>query len=63
LVRSGDDLPIAGLDNVVAFKEASFDIDLFTETMKQLDERRHRWKCSGNDRFVAESYRLGARAR
>ncbi len=52
---------IASLDNVVAFKEASFDIDLFTETMKQLEQAKASMEVlSGNDRFVAESYRLGA---
>ena len=52
---------IARLDNVVAFKEASFDIDLFTETMKQLEREKATMEVlSGNDRFVAESYRLGA---
>jgi 4-hydroxy-tetrahydrodipicolinate synthase len=52
---------IARLDNVVAFKEASFDIDLFTETMKQLEREKASMEVlSGNDRFVAESYRLGA---
>ena len=52
---------IAGLNNVVAFKEASFDIDLFTETMKQLERAKASMEVlSGNDRFVAESYRLGA---
>ena len=52
---------IARLDNVVAFKEASFDIDLFTDTMKQLEREKATMEVlSGNDRFVAESYRLGA---
>ena len=52
---------IARLGNVVAFKEASFDIDLFTETMKQLEREKATMEVlSGNDRFVAESYRLGA---
>jgi 4-hydroxy-tetrahydrodipicolinate synthase len=52
---------IAALDKVVAFKEASFDIDLFTETMKQLERAKASMEVlSGNDRFVAESYRLGA---
>jgi 4-hydroxy-tetrahydrodipicolinate synthase len=52
---------IAELDNVVALKEASFDVNLFTETMRQL-ERRHSTMqvLTGNDRFVAESYELGA---
>ena len=52
---------IAELDKVVAFKEASFDIDLFTETMKQLERQNASMEVlTGNDRFVAESYRLGA---
>ena len=52
---------IAQMEKVVAFKEASFDINLFTETMRQL-ERQHASMevLTGNDRFVAESYRLGA---
>jgi 4-hydroxy-tetrahydrodipicolinate synthase len=52
---------ISELDNVVAFKEASFDINLFTETMRQLERRNSRMQVlTGNDRFVAESYELGA---
>jgi 4-hydroxy-tetrahydrodipicolinate synthase len=52
---------IAGLENVVAFKEASFDINLFTETMRQLECNNSTMQVlSGNDRFVAESYKLGA---
>jgi 4-hydroxy-tetrahydrodipicolinate synthase len=52
---------IAELDNVVAFKEASFDIDLFSETMRQLERRNSTMQVlTGNDRFVAESYELGA---
>ena len=52
---------IAELDNVVAFKEASFDIDLFTETMRQLERNNSTMQVlTGNDRFVAESYELGA---
>jgi 4-hydroxy-tetrahydrodipicolinate synthase len=52
---------IAALQNVVAFKEASFDLELFKETMGQL-ERHHSTMqvLTGNDRFVAESYELGA---
>src|SRR3970040_770001 len=50
---------IAGLNNVVAFKEASFDIDLFTETMKQLERAKASMEVlSGNDPFVAASSRL-----
>jgi 4-hydroxy-tetrahydrodipicolinate synthase len=52
---------IARLDNVVAFKEASFDIKLFTDTAKQLQRDKSPMRIlTGNDRFVAESYQLGA---
>jgi 4-hydroxy-tetrahydrodipicolinate synthase len=52
---------IARLDNVVAFKEASFDIALFTETVQQLKREKAAMRVlTGNDRFVAESYKIGA---
>jgi 4-hydroxy-tetrahydrodipicolinate synthase len=52
---------IAQLEKVVAFKEASFDMQLFTDTMKQLERQDANMEVlTGNDRFVAESYRLGA---
>ncbi len=52
---------IARLENVVAFKEASFDIDLFSETMQRLQRDRAAMRVlTGNDRFVAESYKIGA---
>jgi 4-hydroxy-tetrahydrodipicolinate synthase len=52
---------IARLDNVVAFKEASFDIELFTDTVRQLEHEKAAMRIlTGNDRFVAESYQLGA---
>ena len=52
---------IARLEQVVAFKEASFDMKLFTETMQQLEhENANMGVLTGNDRFVAESYKLGA---
>ena len=52
---------IARLENVVAFKEASFDINLFTETIQALRRDRAAMRVlSGNDRFVAESYKLGS---
>jgi len=52
---------IAELENVVAFKEASFDLELFTETMRQLERQSATMQVlTGNDRFVAESYELGA---
>jgi 4-hydroxy-tetrahydrodipicolinate synthase len=52
---------IARLHNVVAFKEASFDINLFTETVQQLKRQKAAMRVlTGNDRFVAESYKIGA---
>ncbi|MGE5215592.1 MAG: dihydrodipicolinate synthase family protein [Chloroflexota bacterium] len=52
---------IARLDNVVAFKEASFDINLFTDTLSALKHEQAAMSVlTGNDRFVAESYRIGA---
>jgi 4-hydroxy-tetrahydrodipicolinate synthase len=52
---------IARLENVVAFKEASFDIDLFTKTVQELQADGTRVRVlTGNDRFVAESYQIGA---
>ena len=52
---------IARLENVVAFKEASFDINLFNETVQALKRDQAAMRVlSGNDRFVAESYKLGA---
>jgi 4-hydroxy-tetrahydrodipicolinate synthase len=53
---------IAQIDRVIALKEASFNINLFTETMRQLkrlDTKIH--VLTGNDRFVGESYMLGAK--
>lgn len=52
---------IAKLENVVAFKEASFDINLFTDTVNRLKSDSAAMRVlTGNDRFVAESYRIGA---
>ena len=52
---------IARLENVLAFKEASFDINLFTETIQALKRDKAAMRVlTGNDRFVAESYKLGA---
>src|SRR5215470_696587 len=52
---------IAKLEKVVAYKEASFDMKLFTDTMQQLERQNAVMEVlTGNDRFVAESYRLGA---
>jgi 4-hydroxy-tetrahydrodipicolinate synthase len=52
---------IARLENVVAFKEASFDINLFSETVQALERDKAVMRVlTGNDRFVAESYKLGA---
>jgi 4-hydroxy-tetrahydrodipicolinate synthase len=52
---------IGRLEKVVAFKEASFDIKLFTHTVQSLKrESASMAILTGNDRFVAESYRTGA---
>jgi 4-hydroxy-tetrahydrodipicolinate synthase len=52
---------IARLENVVAFKEASFDIGLFRNTVQALERDKAEMRVlSGNDRFVAESYKMGA---
>jgi 4-hydroxy-tetrahydrodipicolinate synthase len=52
---------IARLENVVAFKEASFDINLFSETIQALERDQAEMRVlTGNDRFVAESYKMGA---
>src|ERR1044071_1622629 len=52
---------IARIENVVAFKEASFDIELFTETVQALKRDKAAMRVlSGNDRFVAESYKIGS---
>jgi 4-hydroxy-tetrahydrodipicolinate synthase len=52
---------IAKLEKVVALKEASFEMKLFTDTMQQLERQNANMEVlTGNDRFVAESYRLGA---
>jgi 4-hydroxy-tetrahydrodipicolinate synthase len=52
---------IARVENVVAFKEASFDINLFTDTVRQLKQQKAAMRVlTGNDRFVAESYKIGA---
>ena len=52
---------IARFENVIAFKEASFDIDLFSQTVSALKRDHAAMRVlTGNDRFVAESYKLGA---
>jgi dihydrodipicolinate synthase/N-acetylneuraminate lyase len=52
---------IARLENVMAFKEASFDINLFSETVQALERDKAAMQVlTGNDRFVAESYKMGA---
>jgi 4-hydroxy-tetrahydrodipicolinate synthase len=53
---------IAQIERVVALKEASFNINLFTETTRQLQRTRSPMQVlTGNDRFVAQSYMLGAK--
>lgn len=52
---------IAQIEQVVAYKEASFSVDLFTETMRELERQGCTMQVlTGNDRFVAQSYVLGA---
>jgi 4-hydroxy-tetrahydrodipicolinate synthase len=52
---------IARLENVVAFKEASFDAGLFRDTVQGLQRDKAAMRVlTGNDRFVAESYEMGA---
>jgi 4-hydroxy-tetrahydrodipicolinate synthase len=52
---------IARLENVIAFKEASFDISLFRDTIQALEHDNAQMQVlTGNDRFVAESYKMGA---
>lgn len=52
---------IARLEKVLALKEASFDLSLFTQTAQMLQRDGAAISLlTGNDRFVAESYRLGA---
>ena len=52
---------IARLDNIVAFKEASFDIKRFRDTVQALEHEKAEMRIlTGNDRFVAESYEIGA---
>jgi len=52
---------IARIDQVVAYKEASFNIDLFADTMQALERQNASMEVlTGNDRFVGESYKLGA---
>jgi len=52
---------IAALPGVVAFKEASFSVELFSETCRLLKANGRKMRVlTGNDRFVGKSYELGA---
>jgi 4-hydroxy-tetrahydrodipicolinate synthase len=52
---------IARLENVAAFKEASFDVNLFRDTVQALERDKAEMRVlTGNDRFVAECYKMGA---
>jgi len=52
---------IAALKHVVSYKEASFDLALYTETCQRLKQNNAKMRVlTGNDRFVGESYKLGA---
>jgi 4-hydroxy-tetrahydrodipicolinate synthase len=52
---------IAELERVVAYKEASFNVELFADTMRELKQRKAAMQVlTGNDRFVAQCYRHSA---
>jgi 4-hydroxy-tetrahydrodipicolinate synthase len=52
---------IAALPHIVSFKEASFNIDLYTESCRRLKADNAKMRIlTGNDRFVGKSYELGA---
>lgn len=52
---------IAALPNVLAYKDASFNLELYTETCRQLKAKGRKMRVlTGNDRFVGKSYELGA---
>ncbi len=52
---------IAELPHIVSFKEASFDIGLYSETCRRLRASNAKLRIlTGNDRFVGKSYELGA---
>jgi 4-hydroxy-tetrahydrodipicolinate synthase len=52
---------IAALPHVVSFKEASFNIELYSETCRKLKASNAKMRIlTGNDRFVGKSYQLGA---
>lgn len=52
---------IAALPHVVSFKEASFNVELYTETCRKLKASGSKMRIlTGNDRFVGKSYQLGA---
>ncbi len=51
---------IAALPNIVAYKEASFSLELYTETCRLLKASGRSMRVlTGNDRFVGKSYELG----
>jgi dihydrodipicolinate synthase/N-acetylneuraminate lyase len=52
---------IARLKHIVSFKEASFNIDLYTDICRKLKADNAQMRMlTGNDRFVGKSYELGA---
>jgi 4-hydroxy-tetrahydrodipicolinate synthase len=54
-------LALAGIENVVAIKEASFDAVRFVETVRVLaDAPRRIQVLTGNDNFILESFVLGS---
>ena len=53
---------IARLPHLVSFKEASFNLELYSEICRRLKEDNATMRMlTGNDRFVGKSYELGAR--
>jgi 4-hydroxy-tetrahydrodipicolinate synthase len=52
---------IARLKHIVSFKEASFNIELYTDICRRLQADGSKMRIlTGNDRFVGKSYELGA---
>ena len=52
---------IAALPHVVSFKEASFNVELYSQSCRRLRAANANMRIlTGNDRFVGKSYELGA---
>lgn len=64
---TGGEIPVAaiericGMDDVVAFKDGSFDPVTYEETVRRLDSQRDEFVLiNGNDTFIYHAHRLGA---